>query len=69
MWSGLLAEARSSELLAVDLAGRMVRDLMFGAMNSPTTHAHAPEAVVATLAAFIGVDRLLPGHHVGVRSG
>lgn len=53
---GLLADARDAGALDPGLDLRLVRDLLFGAMNAPALRGRRPEDAAGVLAVLIGLN-------------
>ncbi|MDN5854701.1 MAG: hypothetical protein L0K86_17995 [Actinomycetia bacterium] len=56
MWLGLLADARYAGALDPGLDLRLVRDLLFGAMNAEPLRGRRPEDAADALAVLIGLS-------------
>lgn len=54
-WIELLREAQAAGLLPEDHDIRLVRDLLFGAMNAPATGSRHPKEIAGALYALIGI--------------
>lgn len=54
-WNELLREAQVAGLLPGDQDARLLRDLLFGAMNATPMRARPPEEIAQALAAVIGI--------------
>jgi AcrR family transcriptional regulator len=54
-WIELLKEAQAAGLLPADHDMRLLRDLLFGAMNAPATGARRPQEIARALDAMIGI--------------
>jgi TetR/AcrR family transcriptional regulator, cholesterol catabolism regulator len=54
-WIELLEEAQAAGVVPPDQDPRLIRDLLFGAMNATPMRARPPEQIARALAALIGV--------------
>ena len=62
LWARLLDDARADGALAPGLDPRLVRDLLFGAMNSLTMRTRDPHDVAEAIAVLIGLDGISISH-------
>jgi hypothetical protein len=56
LWTGLVEDARTAGVLPVGTDARLVRDLLFGAMNAPPMRDRDPEVVADALGALLGLS-------------
>lgn len=59
-WTALVAEAQRAGVLAAEPDPRLLRDLLFGAVNAVSLAGRAPEETTAALAALLGLGGAPP---------